>query len=833
MEGVSTLRRYYCQLLFLKNRFKVGSDWPFQFSWRDIYSGTDYSVSDVSHELAAVMYNIGALHSRLGVGEDRQDSDGMKMAVAHFQCAAWAFHTLPDQFPQDSDLSSELMAFKSQLCLAQAQECILEKSLLDCRKPGIVTKVCGQVVEYYKQAIKHLEMSGARVSRNWRDLMDFKVLYYSSLSSLHCGLLAEEGRRWGERVAFYMGASNSLIQAGRVAKEFKLEQVYTGVMKALVYTTNVVNEKLETSKKENDVYQEKVPEQDSLPIIKGASLVKGIPFDPSDLEVSGPDLFSCIVPIEAHEASSLFNEEQAKLLSTVCGEVEVANDSMALQLSLMQPEVIPNPTFTHSLPQELVECAAGLSVRPEAVSKLEDAMAKLASRSANVEASLREIQQMNKEEEVKELEFQVLVGSRPRSLMYEMERETLKYKQAHSMALDAKLNLLKGMQFHVTNWKLLAMPINELNSNVPSHMELDKKTQDSLDDMRRIMAKVDEMKSQRAQLEEKLRAGITDSLARNGDVAQGKTFEQEMKKHNETVQLIRQNIQAQWILFRAMAEKDDVYADAKIKVEELMKKRERLIRSMVASYHAYEGLLDETTKGLEFYDKLGVNMAKLKARVIEVVKMQEEERAQQMNSSTQKAALSPSIISEDYRDSAGGVSPLLHIDRNSADQGKVLTLPHHVELGEVEVTINGDESFVNCESEISLLELRDLIEVEDIEPPVKKRKLDEEDNIENNNSLWGDHSYAVTMTGGVEAEESAGTENLWSIASNSFDLEAGLVFESRAEVRRFITGYSIQSKSKLVVSAGGASDGCSSRQVNYLNNISPLSLYLFGCKFSR
>ena len=69
---------------------------------------------------------------------------------------------LPDQFPQDpdSDLSSEVMAFKSQLCLAQAQECILEKSLLGCRKPGIVTKVCGQVVDYYKQAVKQLEMSG-------------------------------------------------------------------------------------------------------------------------------------------------------------------------------------------------------------------------------------------------------------------------------------------------------------------------------------------------------------------------------------------------------------------------------------------------------------------------------------------------------------------------------------------------------------------------------------------------------------------------------------------------------------------------------------------------
>lgn len=47
----------------------------------------------------------------------------MKMAVAHFQCAAWAFHALPDKFPQDSDsdLSSEVLAFKSGLCLAQVK----------------------------------------------------------------------------------------------------------------------------------------------------------------------------------------------------------------------------------------------------------------------------------------------------------------------------------------------------------------------------------------------------------------------------------------------------------------------------------------------------------------------------------------------------------------------------------------------------------------------------------------------------------------------------------------------------------------------------------------
>lgn len=114
VEGVAAAKKYYCQLLFLKNRFKLGSDSPFQFKWRDLFSGSKYTETDMNHELACVLYNIGALHTRLGVQEERQDSDGMKMAVAHFQCAAWAFHALPDIHPQagDTDLSSEVLAFR-------------------------------------------------------------------------------------------------------------------------------------------------------------------------------------------------------------------------------------------------------------------------------------------------------------------------------------------------------------------------------------------------------------------------------------------------------------------------------------------------------------------------------------------------------------------------------------------------------------------------------------------------------------------------------------------------------------------------------------------------
>ena len=65
--------------------------------------------------------------------------------------------------------------------------------------------------------------------------------------------------------------------------------------------------KLTAAQKENEfVYHEKVPPLSSLPEVKGASLVKGISFNINDPEVSGPDIFARLVPLEAHRASSMY-----------------------------------------------------------------------------------------------------------------------------------------------------------------------------------------------------------------------------------------------------------------------------------------------------------------------------------------------------------------------------------------------------------------------------------------------------------------------------------------------------------------------------------------------
>lgn len=103
-----------------------------------------YSTNDIKHEAACILFNIGALHTVLGAMDKRQTADGMKMSCSHFQCAAWAFHQLNENYPQsrETDLCIEIVTFLETISLAQGQECILEKSIFDARKPGNIAKVC-------------------------------------------------------------------------------------------------------------------------------------------------------------------------------------------------------------------------------------------------------------------------------------------------------------------------------------------------------------------------------------------------------------------------------------------------------------------------------------------------------------------------------------------------------------------------------------------------------------------------------------------------------------------------------------------------------------------
>ena len=126
---------------------------------------------------------------------------------------------------------------------------------------------------------------------------------------------------------------DKLAEATKLAKQVDRG----GVDEAIQFAHDVVGGKLKAAEKENEfVYHEKVPEKATLPEIKGASLVKGTPFDITDPEVSGQDIFHRLVPMEAHEASSLYSEEKAKLLRRIGASVEEKDQELAMFLASLQ-----------------------------------------------------------------------------------------------------------------------------------------------------------------------------------------------------------------------------------------------------------------------------------------------------------------------------------------------------------------------------------------------------------------------------------------------------------------------------------------------------------------
>ena len=120
---------------------------PFDFPWLDLYDQSTVLFSELCTEMSFVLYNIGVIQAELGNMEEKSTSDSLRNACSYYQGAAWAFHSLPDLHRLDevTDLNADYLAFMSQICLAQAQECIMEKSILDHRKPSIITKVFAQV----------------------------------------------------------------------------------------------------------------------------------------------------------------------------------------------------------------------------------------------------------------------------------------------------------------------------------------------------------------------------------------------------------------------------------------------------------------------------------------------------------------------------------------------------------------------------------------------------------------------------------------------------------------------------------------------------------------
>uniref|UniRef100_A0A672ZDZ6 Tyrosine-protein phosphatase non-receptor type 23 n=1 Tax=Sphaeramia orbicularis TaxID=375764 RepID=A0A672ZDZ6_9TELE len=655
-EGCSTLRKYFGQLHYLQSRVPMGAgqEAAVPISWTEIFSGKTVTHDDISYEQACILYNLGALHSMLGAMDNRVSEEGMKVSCTHFQCSAGAFCYLRDHFSHNfsMDMSHQILNLNINLMLGQAQECLLEKSMLDNRKSFLVARISAQVVDYYKEACRALENSETasmlgKIQKDWKKLVQMKIYYFAAIAHLHMGKQAEEQQKYGERLAYLQSSLDKLNEAIKLAKGQP-----DSVQEALRFTMDVIGGKFNSAKKDNDfIYHETVPSLETLASVKGAPLVKALPVNPTDPTVTGPDLFAKLVPMAAHEASSLYSEEKAKLLRDVMAKIESKNETLEQFMDSLglEPESVDNLDLYSHIPPVLMEKCAALSVRPDTVKSLIQSMQVLSGVFTDVESSLKEIRDVLEVDEADEQVHQEGAGAAAGDVhpaaqaqaLAEIRRDLEKYMEAHKKASFTNTELHRAMNLHISNLRLLGGPLDSLREALPRPQLSEGKA--GLQCMKRILGKVQEMREQRTSLEKQLRDliqqdDITSTLVTTERADMKRVFEEQLKKYEQVKVYIDQNLAAQENILKALTEANVQYASVRKGLSQTEQQWNNTVQGLVGSYEAYEDLMKKSQEGKEFYDDLEAKASRLLERAKALCQTRTEERKPTLERDTQKKA---------------------------------------------------------------------------------------------------------------------------------------------------------------------------------------------------
>ena len=292
-SGLEAMHSYYDQLGNLETKIPFAQA-KIYFKWLDAFDkggwlGEDFAAYTMStslvYEKACVLFNIAALSTQLAGAQEQEQEEGLKRATQLLQSAAGVFSAMTIPLPATSteqkptkDLSPACLEALASLCLAQAQDCVLQKALRDQKKPVVVAKLASHAKKLYLEtglALGVEEVKGMWES-HWVGRVEGRGRECRGLVELQQSLVCKEAGRHGERIARLQEAVKHL--AG--SKDL-LAEAEAGLKEAV---------------KDNEfIYHERVPAVDSLDPVVGAAVVKATPLSGRWRE-GGEDIFREMPP---------------------------------------------------------------------------------------------------------------------------------------------------------------------------------------------------------------------------------------------------------------------------------------------------------------------------------------------------------------------------------------------------------------------------------------------------------------------------------------------------------------------------------------------------------
>ncbi|KAG5532291.1 hypothetical protein RHGRI_026802 [Rhododendron griersonianum] len=610
------LQRYYRALSAVESRFPISPDKDhvnsLTFVWHDAFKNKlKASQQNVHLEKAAVLFNLGAVYSQIGLTFDRAGGsiEGRKQASHAFIAAAGAFAFLRDNESTKAamggsatvDLSVECAGMLERLMLAQAQECVFENTIAKGSTPGVGI--------YYEEALAALSVAPLKehFDKNWFSHVQLKAALFYAEACYRCSLELHEKEEIAEEIARLKSGVNALSEVKKSSSKGAAQQLLDAINKL----EGNLNRNLERAMKENDrVYLMRVPPASSLPPLPAFSLVKSMPMA-EILDASKEKMFTSLVPDSSAKALSRYTEMVDEIIRTQAEKLQQGSELARVRLKEMDlPDSILALEGNFTLPTTLKEDVEAVQICGGPAG-LEAELQQLRDLRRVNQELLVQTEELLQKEATEDAQFRSQFGTRwtrPQSstLTKNLQDRLNRFAANLKQAADSDTRIERSVRDHSALMSILdRRPIESaLPTLARPIMSLDANEDAIVGSLKQSLRHLETLGAQRAGLEDMLK-----EMKRKDDIlpklmastgSYEDLFRKEIMKYDHICEEIAQNIEAQEQLLLQIQAQNDEFA-AIFNLEDYKASREKSYKQIEAAIAKYREIKENVNEGLKFY----------------------------------------------------------------------------------------------------------------------------------------------------------------------------------------------------------------------------------------
>ncbi|GAQ78280.1 Endosomal targeting BRO1-like domain-containing protein [Klebsormidium nitens] len=614
------LQKYFRALTVMESRFPISTEREHvntvTFTWWDAFKNArKASQQNIHFEKAAIMFNLGAVQSQLGLNAERSTANGLKQACNCFQAAAGAYAYLRDNVAMKAnpdlatpDISIECAGMLERLMLAQAQECFFEKVTAENKSSTLCARIAKQVGLFYEEAYAALVLPplNQHFDKSWVSHVQLKAAQFHGEALYRVSLDLHAAEEIDKEIARLKAATTILADAKKQSKG-----VTGPLMDAVTKLELNVTRNLERANKENDrVYLMRVPHNDSLPAIQATPLVKSMNLDDA-LDPNKEKMFTGLVPDSSAKALSRYTEMVDDIIRTHNNKLQQESDVTRVRLKEMDlPDVLLALDGNIQLPEQLRDDVEAVQVEG-ATAALEQELQHLRELRKENERLLAETEGLLEKEERDDGQVRAQFGTRWTRPQSSSLTKNLKdrangfasnLKQAGES--DARIEkTIKDLEPLLSILKVqpieaaippLAKPIVSVHGNEDQVAH----------GLRQLLNELEKVGSQRAGLEDALKSMkqkdniLPRLMTYSGSYEE--LFKKELAKYDAITADVQSNVARQEELLKLIKDQNDLFVQA-FQLAEYRGARDKVVDQISRAAAKYRELRENMNEGVKFY----------------------------------------------------------------------------------------------------------------------------------------------------------------------------------------------------------------------------------------